>query len=475
MNIFFRPKIRFNDKELDKYQTRIVLDNSKHSLVVAAAGSGKTFTIAAKINYLVNELEVDPKNILCISFTNESVNDMKRVFNSNNLDIDVMTFHKFSMSILYKENYRISFTSLLPYIVTEYLENIIYFDRLGALYDEYLKDNSINKEYLYNSICSFINTFKSYGLNINDFIYIIKSSFCYEDKLLLIIIFKIYIIYEEELSSLGMLDFDDLIMRAIDKVDYMKYFKYKYIIIDEYQDTSFIRYRLIKRIIDRFDINLMCVGDDFQSIYKFNGCDIELFTNFKKYFNDSKILKLKYTYRNPKDVVNISSRFIMKNNYQIKKRLISNKYVDNSINVVFYKDLYSAYIKVIEELDNIMILGRNNDDINMINNGDYNYKDKSIRYLTIHKSKGLEEDNVIIINLLDNNNSLPSKIKEYDIFKYIKKRDKYLFEEERRLFYVAITRCRKKVFLFTKKNKESIFVKELIKDYKLKINVFKFD
>ena len=141
MNIFFRPKIRFNDKELDKYQTRIVLDNSKHSLVVAAAGSGKTFTIAAKINYLVNELEVDPKNILCISFTNESVNDMKRVFNSNNLDIDVMTFHKFSMSILYKENYRISFTSLLPYIVTEYLENIIYFDRLGALYDEYLKDN----------------------------------------------------------------------------------------------------------------------------------------------------------------------------------------------------------------------------------------------------------------------------------------------------------------------------------------------
>ena len=454
MNIFFRPKIRFNDKELDKYQTRVVLDNSKRFLVVAAAGSGKTFTIAAKINYLVNELEVDPKNILCISFTNESVNDMKRVFNNNNLDIDVMTFHKFSMSILYKENYRISFTSLLPYLVTEYLENIIYFDRLGTLYDDYIKDNSINKEYL---------------------IYIIKSSFCYEDKLLLIIIFKIYIIYEEELSSLGMLDFDDLIMRAIDKVDYMKYFKYKYIIIDEYQDTSFIRYRLIKRIIDRFDINLMCVGDDFQSIYKFNGCDIELFTNFKKYFNDSKVLKLKYTYRNPKDVVNISSRFIMKNNYQIKKRLISNKYVDNSINVVFYKDLYSAYIKVIEELDNIMILGRNNDDINMINNGDYNYKDKSIRYLTIHKSKGLEEDNVIIINLLDNNNSLPSKIKEYDIFKYIKKRDKYLFEEERRLFYVAITRCRKKVFLFTKKNKESIFVKELIKDYKLKINVFKFD
>lgn len=475
MNIFFRPKIRFNNKELDKYQTRVVLDNFKSSLVVAAAGSGKTFTIAAKINYLVNKLEINPREILCISFTNESVNDMKKVVERNNLDVDVMTFHKFAMSILYKDNYRIAFTSMLPYIVEEYLENIIYFDRLGTLYDQYIKDNSINKEYLYNSICSFINTFKSYGLSINDFIYIIKSSFCYEDRLLLIIIFKIYIIYEEELSSLSMLDFDDLIMKAIDKVEHVRYFKYKYIIIDEYQDTSFIRYRLIKRIMDKFDINLMCVGDDFQSIYKFNGCDIDLFTNFNKYFNNSKILKLKHTYRNPKDVVNISSRFIMKNNYQIKKRLISNKYSRNSINIVFYKDLYSAYIRVIEDLDNIMILGRNNDDVNMINNGDYSYKDKSIRYLTIHKSKGLEEDNVIIINLLDNNNSLPSKIKEYDIFKYIKKKDKYLFEEERRLFYVAITRCRYRVFLFTKRNKESIFVKELIKDYKLKINIFNFD
>ena len=475
MNIFFIPKITFNNKTLDKYQTRVVLNNSKASLVIAAAGSGKTFTIAAKINYLVNELKINPKHILCISFTNETVNDMKRVFTNNNLDIDVLTFHKLSMSILGKKEYRISFTSLLPYIVSEYLESIIYETNLGNLYNSYINDNHINIEYLYNVICSFINTFKSYGLSINDFIYIIKHSYNYEDKLLLIIIFKIYIIYEEELSSMGLLDFDDLIMNAIDKIDRLKYFKYKYIIIDEYQDTSFIRYRLIKKLYNKFDINLTCVGDDYQSIYKFNGCDIDLFTNFNKYFDNSKILKLKYTYRNPKDVVNISSRFIMKNKYQLSKRLISNRYVDKAINIVYYKDIYCAYKKVIEDIDNILILGRNNNDINMLNNGDISYKDKNIRYLTIHKSKGLEEDNVIIINLLDSNNSLPSKIKEYEIFKYIKKKDNYLYEEERRVFYVAITRCKSRVFLFTKKNRESIFVKELVKDYKLKINIFKFD
>ncbi len=475
MNIFLMPKITFNNKTLDMYQTRAVYEDSNCYLVVASAGSGKTFTIAAKVDYLVNKLHIDQRKILCISFTNESVNDMKRVLSNNNLDIDLLTFHKLAMNILYKDNKRIVFESLLPYIIDEYLESIIYQDRLGNLFDNYIKDNDINVFYLKNVILSFIHTFKSYGLSINDFIYIIKHSINYEDKLLLIIIFKIYIIYNEELLSLGVLDFDDLIIESIKKIDYLKFFKYEYIIIDEFQDTSLIRYRLIKKLYDKFDIKVMAVGDDFQSIYKFNGCNLDLFINFKKYYNNSKILKLKTTYRNPKDIVNISSRFIMKNNYQIKKRLYSNKYLDKSINIVYYKDIYEAYIKIIEDIDNIMILGRNNNDINMINNGDFSYNNKNIKYLTIHKSKGLEEDYVIIINLLDDILGFPSKIKEYDIFKYIKREDRYKYEEERRVFYVALTRCKKKVFLFTIRHKESIFVKELLKDYKLKINIFNFD
>ena len=474
MDIFSNNKYKFGNKILDKYQTRAVYEKSNCYLVVAGAGSGKTLTIASKVNYLVNQLNVDERKILCISFTNESVNDMKRVLLDNNLDVEVLTFHKLSMFILKNDNYNLVFESLLPYIITEYLEHIIDQDNLGSSLNSYLKENKLNKSYLENIIESFIHTFKSYGLSIKDFIYIINHSKD-EDKLLLVIIFKIYILYTEEINSMNLLDFDDLIMSASKKVDKLKYFRYEYIIIDEFQDTSFIRYKLIKKLYEKFNIKIMAVGDDFQSIYKFNGCDIDLFIEYKKFFKGSKIIKLKNTYRNPKDVVNISSRFVMKNKYQISKRLVSSKYEDKSINIVYYKDILEAYYKVVENIDNVLILGRNNNDISMINNGDYSYNDKNIRYLTIHKSKGLEEDYVIILNLLDDTLGFPSKIKEYDIFKYIKRKDKYKYEEERRVFYVALTRCRKKVFLFTIRNKESIFVKELLKDYKLKINIFKFD
>jgi DNA helicase-4 len=263
-------------------------------------------------------------------------------------------------------------------------------------------------------------------------------------------------------------------MNATNKIDLVKRFKYKYIFIDEYQDTSFIRYQLIHKLSTKFGTKVICVGDDFQSIYKFNGCDLDLFINFRRYFSNSKILKLKYTYRNPSDIVNISSRFVMKNRRQLRKRLIPTSYINNSLNVVYYKDIDDAYYKIIENIDNIMVLGRNNSDIDMINSGDLSYKDKSIRYYTVHKSKGLEEDYVIVINLIDNYVGFPSKIKENSIFYYIKKKEEYEFEEERRLFYVAITRCRKKTFLFTIKGRESIFVKELLKDYKGKINIFNF-
>ena len=471
MNTFFMHKIKFNNKTLDRYQTRAVLCNKKRYLVVAAAGSGKTFTIASKINYLVNNLNVKDSSILCISFTNNSVNDMKRVFESNNLHIDVMTYHKLAMYILKNVNYKITNGYVLEYYVSEYFSSFIYDDKLDKLFNDYINEESINIEYLKKSIISFINTVKAYGKDITYIYDLIHKDIPYNDKLLLTIVYKIFYLYEEELKSSRLYDFNDLIIKASKRVKYLKYFKYKYIIIDEYQDTSIIRYNLINNLSLKFDLNIICVGDDFQSIYKFNGSDIDLFVNFKKLFKESKILKLKYTYRNPKDVVSISSRFIMKNYRQIKKRLISNNYIDKSINIVYYKDIYKAYIDTVKDIDNILILGRNNEDINMI--GDISYKNKNINYMTIHKSKGLEEDYVIVINLL--NNKFPSNIKEYDIFKYIKSKDKYLYEEERRLFYVAITRCKRKVFLFTKKGNESIFIKELIKDYKFKINIFNYD
>src|SRR5699024_9493978 len=141
-----------------------------------------------------------------------------------------------------------------------------------------------------------------------------------------------------------------------------------------------------------------------------------------------------------------------KNPRQMKKKLKSNKSIDKPIVVCYYKNMKNDFYKLIKRINapNLMILGRNNADIYTvlndklkIENNQILYHNYNIYYKTIHKAKGLEEDNVVIINLTNNTNSLPSKIKDEKILKYvIKHYDKYPFEEERRLFYVALTRTK---------------------------------
>lgn len=448
---------KLKDITLDKYQSRAVFCAKNNYLIIAGAGSGKTLTIVAKINYLI-ENGVDPKEILCISFTNETVNSIINSLNKYDIVVDVMTFHKLALNIL-PNKYKIAPQDLLKYTIEEFFQSLIYFDETSLLL-KYINDIDNTKKLIY----SFIMNMKS--LNIKeDYLYkLIKdNNISKDDKVYLTLILKVYLIYEEELRSEFKIDFDDIINLASERVKYLYKFKYKYIIIDEYQDTSISKYNLIKNIIDRFNIRLISVGDDYQSIYSFTGCKLSLFTKYKKYFKDSKIIKLKYTYRNPNDIVQISKRFIMKNRNQINKRLISNKYLDNSIYVVYSDNEFDRVQEIINSLDHIMIIGRNNRDIEKYNsiNG--------VKALTAHKSKGLEEDNVIIVNAIDDCLGFPNKIIESRILDYIRESD--YEESERRLFYVALSRCKKRVFILTEKGKESIYVKELLKEFKYKIKI----
>ena len=450
---------------LDKYQSKAVYCNKKKYLVVAGAGSGKTLTIRAKIDYLIKN-GINPRKILCLSFTNETVNELK-----SKTVVDVMTFHKFAVSLIPKDKYQICTDSLLRYVIDEYFESFIY-DGTDELLNIYLQDYGLVREYFLNNfkgvILSFINTFKSYGYSFEYFLRLLKdNSIPFYDKILLVIVFKIYYLYEEEKSSRNLMDFNDILILGTEYVDKNNYYKYQYIIIDEYQDTSYLRYKLIDKLANKYSLNVISFGDDYQSIYGFNGCDLDIFLRYK-----GPIVKLKNTYRCPKDIVDISYRFIRKNKRQLRKRLISTKYLKDSINVVYTNDATSTFNTLIKDLDDILILGRNNKDQYLINNGDLNYENKSIRFLTAHSAKGLESDYVFIVNAVDDTLGFPNKIREYDIFKYIKNDDQD--NEERRLFYVALTRARKKVFIFTNKVNPSCFVKELLKDYKFKIKTFNF-
>ena len=481
-----------NGYPLDESQKKVVLENSKYTLVSAGAGSGKTLTIIGKIRYLIEIKKIKEDEIICISFTNETTNSLKLKLKENyNYDIPCYTFHKLGIEILKSDNYAICNQDELSYIITEYLKCLInlypnnkkrILSYLGIKHNEKnynKKYNNLKEEDLKNIkniIERFINLLKSNNLNENDIITFIKKEKSKKNIDLLIVIIYIYNIYQEELSSNKEIDFNDMISLATKKIEKEGYSKrIKYIIIDEFQDTSPVRFNLIKALLEKTNSKLLVVGDDFQSIYRFTGCDLMLFLNFKNIFPNSKILKIENTYRNSQELIDIAGSFIMKNNNQIKKELKSKKHIKHPIEFIYYKDFIKEFIKTIEQIyktnkETILILGRNNYDINLIiknklfkyENNIITYKNIKMKYLTIHRSKGLEADNVVIINLTNKKTGFPNKIENSKILQYvIKEKDTYPYEEERRLMYVALTRTKNKTYLLAPKHNASIFIKEL--------------
>ena len=486
---------------LDNEQKQIVLDNSNYLLVVAGAGSGKTLTILGKINYLVNYLNIKKEEILCISFTREASNSLrKKIKDEFNMEMDVYTFHKLSLELLKAKNimYEITSSDTLENIIHEFIyikvlsyEKLMktilkYFKKRYKTRNDYLLFLDKNEDLIKSFeklISSFIHLFKCRGYDINSFTIFLKKSriniFKYSHyKAFLIIVLNIYLEYNTYLEENNEIDFDDMIIKAINVVRDKGIDKnYKYIIIDEYQDTSFIRFSLVREIINKTNAKLMVVGDDFQSIYRFTGCDLDLFLNFKKYFKDARVMKIQNTYRNSQELIKIAGDFVMKNNKQIKKKLKSSKRIKNPIRLVYYKNIKIEFRKLLDKLyrenkNNILILGRNNNDIYMILDKRYfkldndkllylENKDMNIRYLTVHKSKGLEEENIIIINLENKILGFPNQIEDEKVLDFVSLKEKYLYAEERRLFYVALTRTKNIAYLMVPFKNRSVFIDEI--------------
>lgn len=350
-------------------------------------------------------------------------------------------------------------------------------------------------------IGSFIGLFKSNGYSEKSFDELIqktstlKSNFIRQRNLEFIKIVKpIYNLYQENLKESESIDFNDMINLATKIIaDGNLNLNYKYIIIDEYQDISVSRYNLIKEIKTRTNAKLMCVGDDWQSIYRFAGSDIDLFTNFKKYFGYFEMLKIEKTYRNSQELIDIAGEFVMVNPLQYKKSLKSDKHNSEPIKIKGYSiDIISSIRSSIDEIvlksgddSEIIILGRNNFDIDFIEqSSNYEFKlvksrDKVIikykkypllrmSYLTAHRSKGLEADNVIMINLENKQLGFPNKISDDPVLSLVlTNKDDFQYAEERRLFYVGVTRTKNTTYLIVPDKNPSVFIEEL----KRKVNV----
>jgi len=452
-----------NGYNLDETQINAIKSTSKSTLVVAGAGAGKTLTILGKLRYLIEVMHYKESEILCISFTNETVSSLKNKISVYGYNIDVYTFHKLGLSIL--GNVIIAPNNYLDYIIDEYFKSFLKYDKKRTRWLKNMLFTNKNIDNIYNTyefiklkqtISTFIKLLKSNNLDINYIYKKYKYSILNKRKLLLIIM-EILTIYTNELSSAGMIDFDDMINKSAALVK-SKDLPYKFIIIDEFQDTSLVRYALINEIIKKNNASIFVVGDDWQSIYRFSGCDLNIFVDFKKYFKDTSIYKLKYTYRNSNELIKVSSSFVMKNKMQISKSIISNKNLEKPIKICFNYTVEDI-VSMLDDKD-ILVIGRNNKDIENIN-----FDNK----LTIHRSKGLEADNVILVN----SDNIPSTIKEEKILNLVlNKKDYILYAEERRLFYVALTRTKNSIYILVNK-KISPFVKELIHDYKSNIEILK--
>ncbi len=358
---------------------------------------------------------------------------------------------------------------------------------------------------LVNLICTFIQNFKVNGYVINDFYRFENQAKNERNKLFLTLCEQCYHEYSKRLKERHAVDFEDMIndsARILREQHEKKIpIDFKYIIVDEYQDISRQRFDLTKELSKMCDAKIVAVGDDWQSIYAYAGSDITLFTHFKETMGYGLELQITKTYRNSQEVIDIAGGFIQKNKSQLRKKLVSPKHIKNPVIVETYTEdvdrkkyegkggRYFMIGKTIEKLvgeilfekpdSSILLLGRYGfDAYNLCRSGDFLYDEKTgnvsaikypnkvLEFLTVHRAKGLGYDNVIIINARNEVYGFPSQVQDDPVLKYVVKVDHSIeYAEERRLFYVALTRTKNRVYLAVPEKHPSEFVMELLKEY----------
>ena len=403
-------------------------------------------------------------------------------------DLFIITYSK----VLGKRNYlSVLKDSLIKkgYVLSKKDNNLVY-ERLKDTSEDRYINNFVNR-----IVIPFISYFKRSNYKLDDFKNIKTDNDLLNKQIR--VISDIYLNYESKLREKNLIDFEDMINISYKVMPYIKEknlgVDYKYIIIDEYQDVSMQRFNLTKRIEELFKSKIIAFGDDYQTIFGFSGSRIDLMTEFRNYLSDAKQIPIPNVYRNSQELIDVATKFINKNSKQIKKKLISNKRLINPIELYIYND--SNYINtninksiilsnILDKIylsnnkSNVLLLERYNNDIDTILNNNLfirknheniiykKHEDMKIDYLTIHKSKGLEYDNCILINAIDDKYGFPSKIEDEEIIKLLKPKieENIFYPEERRLFYVAMTRTKNKLYILVPKSKTSSFIREIESD-----------
>ena len=363
---------------LNEEQREAVMHTEGPLLILAGAGSGKTRVITHRIAYLIEEKEVNPWNIMAITFTNKAAGEMRErvdeLVGFGSESIWVATFHSSCVKILRRHIDKLGYDNHFTIYDTDDQKTIIkeICKRLNI-------DTKTTKERM---VMSMISSAKNDMISAEQFAKNAGDNFGKKQ------VARIYKEYQEQLKKNNALDFDDLLVKAVELFEqcpevlegYQN--RFRYIMVDEYQDTNTVQFRFISLLASK-DRNLCVVGDDDQSIYKFRGADISNILDFEKIFPDAKVIKLEQNYRSAGNILKAANGVIRNNVGRKDKALWTRKDDGEPISLRLYENAYDEAEGIAQDITK------------KVETGKYSYSQCACLYRTNAQSRTLEEKFIV--------------------------------------------------------------------------------
>ena len=506
--------------DLSDEQVSAIAGASHNTLVLAGAGTGKTTTIVGYIAWLLATNRATPEEILVLSFTRKSADDMShRIMASTGKTIRACTFHSLGLEICRASTIaerpiidghasngviRATFERLLaqniPYRLLAFkLMSKELFDKYGtaAKSEDFqlpTDDYGFNqyKQSLIENAQTIIQHMRQNNIDVDGMRELNErrgGKHVGRNREMLQLVEPLYNAYLDNFRTTQGIDFPGMIIDAIRCVRRNDYrHPYKYVLIDEYQDMSRPRYELIRALREQSDFTLFCVGDDWQSIYRFAGSDIHLILDFAEIWRDwgpTHMFQITTTRRFRQSLIEASGKFVMQDKNLYVKHLHNpsdkKDYSLKALGGATQEERFDAIVEQLRKLPktaSVLMLGRYRSDLNLLSRNDRDgllqidehsskitfleKPDMDIEFMTAHKSKGLQRDFVFLLCCSGGLKGFPSAIPDEPLLGLLLPEvERMPHAEERRLFYVAMTRCKKKLFFVVDQTRPSRFMYEL--------------
>jgi len=335
-------------KNLNKAQIQAVTNLEGPLLIVAGAGSGKTKVLTSRIAHIIKEKKAYPNQILSVTFTNKAAKEMQsrvsKILGKSATGLSWLgTFHSICAKLLRKHASAVNLNSNFTIIDTD--------DQIRLIKNICKAENIDIKQLAPRYVLAIIDKWKNKGQYPNEVI--INNKDIYEKNIL-----PVYRIYQQKLTDLNACDFGDLILHVVkilernDDIREIYSRNFKYILVDEYQDTNYIQSRWLNLLAQK-NKNLCCVGDDDQSIYSWRGAEIKNFLEFDQIYENTKVIRLEQNYRSTQNILSVASQLISNNQNRVGKTLNTTMEEGELIKLNCYKNGKDEAIGVSDEIEKI--------------------------------------------------------------------------------------------------------------------------